>query len=222
MKYRYLTFDCYGTLIDWRTGIETELRAALGDIRPGGQELLNAYVEAEKEEETTYKKYREVLALTAKSLSKRLGVEVQETDAVRFADSVPRWPAFPDSAGFLREMGSKGYKRYILSNVDNDLLEATIRNHGLEIDGFVTAEEAGNYKPRPEHWLKFKEKTGAGNGEILHVAQSIHHDIVPTQTMGIDSAWVNRYREPMPSGPHPQFVSDSLAHLGELLGDNSP
>jgi 2-haloalkanoic acid dehalogenase type II len=216
VRYRYLTFDCYGTLIDWKTGIENELSAALGPVKVSGKELLDAYISAEREQEATYKKYREVLRESAKALSGKIG-EVTEKAASDFAGSVPRWPAFPDTAEFLRDMGRRGYQRFILSNVDNDLLAGTIGNNGLEVDGFVTAEEVGSYKPNPAHWRRFMEKTGASKDDVLHVAQSVFHDIVPTQALGIASAWVNRYREPMPSGAQPIFVSDTLAHLGELL-----
>jgi 2-haloalkanoic acid dehalogenase type II len=222
MKYRYLTFDCYGTLIDWKAGIESSLLAAVGDIGIRGQALLDAYVAVEKEEESTYKKYREVLRRSAISMSGRLGVKVTEEGARRFAASVPSWPVFADTAEFLQRMGKRGYKRYILSNVDTDLLEETIRKHGLEIDGFVTAEEVGSYKPNAGHWLRFMKMTGAGREEVLHVAQSIYHDIIPTNEMGIASAWINRYNEPMPEGAHPLFVSDSLAHLAESLDRESP
>ncbi|MDA4127342.1 MAG: HAD-IA family hydrolase [Thaumarchaeota archaeon] len=217
MKFRYLTFDCYGTLIDWRTGIESSLLAAVGDLGIRGQALLDAYVMAEKEQESSYKKYREVLRRTAISLSGQLGVEVTEDAARKFAASVPTWPAFADTKEFLHEQGKRGCKRYILSNVDIDLLEETIRNHRLEVDGFVTAEEVGSYKPSPGHWLRFMKNTGARKEEVLHVAQSIYHDIIPTNEMGIASAWVNRYNEPMPQGAHPMFVTDSLAHLTESL-----
>jgi len=217
MKYSYLTFDCYGTLIDWRTGIEAELRRALGDVGIGGQELLDAYVNAEKEQESTYKRYREVVRLTALSLSGRLGVAVTENAAREFAASVPRWPAFPDTKKFLREMGSRGYKRYILSNVDNDLLEGTIQANGLELDGFVTAEEVGSYKPNPGHWLRFMEKTGSAKGEILHCAQSLFHDVAPTQSMGIASAWVNRYGERLNPALEPSIICDSLTSLSSIL-----
>jgi 2-haloalkanoic acid dehalogenase type II len=217
MKYRYLTFDCYGTLIDWRAGIESSLLAAVGEVRIRGKALLDAYVTAEKEEESTYKKYREVLRRTAISMSGSLGAEVTEESARRFAASVPTWPVFADTSEFLHEMGERGYMRYILSNVDTDLLDETIRNHRLEVDGFVTAEEVGSYKPNAGHWLRFMKKTGAGKEEVLHVAQSIYHDIIPTGGMGIASAWVNRYNEPMPEGIQPLFVSDSLAHLAESL-----
>lgn len=217
MKYRYMTFDCYGTLIDWRSGIEAELRSALGDIRIGGQDLMNAYVTAELGEESTYKKYREVLRGSVTSLSGLLGVKVTEQGARRFAGSVPRWPAFPDTRKFLREMGSRGYRRYILSNVDNDLLEGTIKNNGLEVDGFVTAEQVGSYKPETRHWIEFMRRTGATKGEVLHVAQSLLHDIIPTQRLGIASAWVNRYGERLSSEAAPSMMSDSLEGLGEML-----
>jgi len=108
MKHRYLTFDCYGTLIDWKAGIEAGLRSALGEIGIGGQQLLRAYVEAEQKEESVYKKYREVLRDTAVSLSGTLGRKVDLRAASAFAGSVPDWPAFADTERFLKEMGSRG------------------------------------------------------------------------------------------------------------------
>lgn len=217
MRYRYLTFDCYGTLIDWRAGIESGLRSALGEIGLGGDGLLRAYVDAEKAQESGYKKYREVLRDTAISLSAKLGREVDPRSAEAFASSIPTWPVFPDTVGFLREMGSRGCKRYILSNVDNDLLEQTIERNNLEVDGFVTAEEVGSYKPDAGHWTGFMRRTGAERGEILHLAQSVYHDIVPAQALGISSAWVNRYHEPMPEGVRPLYVSDTLADLADVI-----
>ena len=217
MGFRYLTFDCYGTLIDWRTGIEQALTAAVGSISLGGQGLLNAYAAAEKKEEAAYKKYREVLRKSVLAMSGDVGAEVSDDAARRFAGSVPGWPAFPDTAGFLKEMGSRGYKRYILSNVDDDLLEGTIRNSHLEVDGYVTAEQVGSYKPSEAHWVEFLRRTGASRDEVLHVAQSIYHDIIPTQAMGIASAWVNRYREPIPPGASPAMITDSLASLAEMI-----
>jgi len=217
-RFTHLTFDCYGTLIDWRTGIERELVRALGGVRLSGTRLLAAYVEAEKLQESTYKKYREVLRETVVSMSGVLGVEVSDAAAREFAASVPKWPAFVDTAKFLRDMGSKGLKRYILSNVDNDLLEETIREHGLDVDGYVTAEEVGSYKPNLAHWIKFMEKTSAQRTRVLHCAQSVYHDIIPTQIMGIASAWVNRYGEKLGPGIQPDFICDNLENLGRALG----
>lgn len=169
-------------------------------------------------EEESYRKYREVLARAAFRLSERFGVRLSQSAAARFADSVPDWPAFPDTRETLRELGRKGFRLYILSNVDTDILLGTMRNNGLEVDGYVTAEEVGSYKPRAAHWTRFLAKTGARMEEMLHVAQSIYHDIVPTQRMGISSAWVNRYREPLPAEAQPSYIVDGLSGLSEILG----
>lgn len=217
MGYKYLTFDCFGTLIDWRTGIERELLAGLGKVNIRGQELLEAYLVAERKEEVTYKKYREVLRRSVIAMSEALGAEISDDVARKFAGAVPRWPAFPDTAQFLHEMGAKGYKRYILSNVDDDLLEDTIENHHLEVDGFVTAEQVGSYKPNIGHWLEFLRRTQAQKEEVLHVAQSVYHDIIPAQQFGISSAWINRYEERLPRGASPKIISDSLESLAKTI-----
>jgi 2-haloalkanoic acid dehalogenase type II len=174
-------------------------------------------VKAEQKEESSYKKYREVLRDTAISMSGVLGKRVSPAPAEAFASSVPRWPVFPDSVEFLKETGRRGYRRYILSNVDDDLLVETVRRNGLEVDGYVTAEQVGSYKPNPGHWRRFMAKTGARREEILHVAQSFFHDIVPTQQLGIDSAWVNRYGERLPADAAPSVIVDTLASLSAVL-----
>ncbi len=217
MKPKYLTFDCYGTLIDWKTGINASLRKVMGEVQLDDKSLLDSYVNAEKTQEAGYRKYREVLASSAERVADSFGKELSKEGASRFAESVPEWPAFPDTAETLRELGSRGFKRYILSNVDTDLLLKTIEAHRLEIDGYVTAEQVGSYKPARGHWDRFKQKTGADDSEILHVAQSLFHDIAPTQMMGISSAWVNRYAEPLPEDLSPAYVADSLAHLASML-----
>lgn len=215
MEFRYLTFDCYGTLVDWRNGIESALESlGFGEMR---RELMAAYLEAEKAEEGTYKKYREVLARSAERLAVRFGVDLGEGEAEKFASSVPEWPAFPDTSAALKEFGRRGYRRYILSNVDTDLLRGTIERNGLEVDGFVTAEEVGSYKPSPGHWVQFMRRTGAKREEILHVAQSVYHDIAPIRDLGISGAWVNRYGEPRPSDLRPAYVTESLEALARAL-----
>lgn len=189
----------------------------MGSVRLKGQELLDAYGVAERKEEAVYKRYRDVLRLSVLSMSQILGARVDDESARRFAGSVPRWPAFADTTKFLREMGSRGYKRYILSNVDDDLLEGTIRSSRLEVDGFVTAEQVRSYKPRTGHWVEFLRRTGAAKEEVLHVAQSVYHDIIPTQQLGIASAWVNRYSEPLPPDAAPSIIADSLDSLAKLI-----
>jgi 2-haloalkanoic acid dehalogenase type II len=212
---RYLTFDCYGTLIDWRKGIEASLGAALGVQAGGG--LLAAYIEAEKREELAYKKYRKVLGDAATKVAAGLGVALGPKKAEEFAASVPAWPSFADTRESLAELKEKGYGLYILSNVDRDLLEETVRRHSLAVDGWVTAEDTRSYKPSPEHWKAFMRSHGAERAEILHVAQSLFHDIAPTQGMGIASAWINRYGERLPPGLRPEYIADGLKPLADLL-----
>jgi len=217
-EFRYLTFDCYGTLVDWRAGIEAALAKALGPLPKQGAELAGIYGRLERQEETTYKKYRVVLERTALAVSRALGESMGEAEASEFASSVPLWPPFPDSATSLKRLGRMGFKRYILSNVDRDMLEETISRNAFEVDGFVTAEETRSYKPALGHWVSFTAKTGAERSQVLHVAQSVYHDIVPAQELGVASAWVNRYREPMPLSAQPTFVVDGLEGLIGVLG----
>lgn len=190
---------------------------AFGHLPLAGGALLDAYVSAERSEERSYKSYRDVLTGTALSLSRTFGIDPRLDSARRFADSVPLWPAFPDSEPVLRRLGKLGYQRYILSNVDTDMLRETIMDNRLEVDGFVTAEETRSYKPGLVHWRKFMQKSGAEATEILHVAQSVHHDLIPAQSLGIQTCWVNRYRERLPSGVMPLFIIDSLSSLPPLL-----
>jgi len=217
-EFHYLTFDCYGTLIDWKRGIEAALRSALGKTAGlSGDGLMEAYLGAEKAEESSYKKYREVLKDSCLRVGGELGIRVSRAKAEEFASSVPAWPAFEDTGEALRALGRKGYRRYILSNVDTDLLRMTIRAHRLEVDGFVTAEETKSYKPAPGHWAKFLEKTGAKREEVLHVAQSLYHDVWPAERLGFQTAWVNRYGEALPRSVSPLYVTDSLKSLEKLL-----
>jgi 2-haloacid dehalogenase len=216
-QFGYLTFDCYGTLIDWRSGIESALAEAFGDLPKRGTELAALYGSAEREQERSYKEYRMVLADTAMALGKTLGKELSRSRAWEFAASVPRWPAFPDTASSLKRLGELGFRRFILSNVDTDLLEETISRQGLEVDGYVTAQETRSYKPAHGHWERLMTKTGANKNQTLHVAQSIYHDIIPAQEMGITSAWVNRYGEPLHLEAKPDYLVDSLDSLAGLL-----
>lgn len=216
--FRYLTFDCYGTLIDWRAGIEKNLGVALGRTSlPKGESLLSLYLRVEGEQEGKYKKYSQVLSDAAKDVATRLDKKMSVDAAARFAASVPLWPAFGDTVSSLKKLGNLGYQRYILSNVDTDLLKETIRRNKLEVDGFVTAEEVHSYKPAFGHWQRFLERTGARKNEVLHIAQSLHHDIRPAGRLGIRAAWVNRYGQTLPDDVAPWMISDNLRHMVSRL-----
>ncbi len=220
-RYRFLTFDCYGTLIDWRAGIAEHLGGLLRrhGVDPAPEELLRIYVEEEHRVESgPYQRYREVLAESARAAAARFGVRLSEAEARAFAGSVPEWPPFPDTVDGLRAFGVMGFRRVILSNVDRDLLAETVRRHGLEIDGAITAEDTRTYKPDPRHWLAFCARYGARREEVLHIAQSLLHDIRPAIRLKLDCVWLNRYGEPVPEDLRPtQVVYDMDTLVGWLL-----
>ena len=218
LKFTHLTFDCYGTLIDWRSGIEANLGGLLKrNGLPEDARVFPVYFKFEAEEEGEYKSYRDVLRDTAMKVANNLGVPIPRDAAARFAASVPTWSPFPDTVETMKELGRRGYKRVILSNIDRDILKATIAQAGLEVDGFITAEDVGSYKPSVGHWKKFFDAYGASKADTLHVAQSIYHDIIPCSKLGIESAWINRYSEPKPANVNPSYTFPDLKTLLGLL-----
>jgi 2-haloalkanoic acid dehalogenase type II len=218
VKFTHLTFDCYGTLVDWRKGIETNLGELLRkNGLPSGVSVFPLYVKLEAEEEGQYKSYREILRDTAVNVAKHLNVSIAEKEANMFAASVPSWPPFGDTVVSLKELGKRGYKRVILSNIDKDILKETILRNSLDVDGYITAEDVGSYKPSPGHWNRFFDTYKTGKEATLHVAQSIFHDIIPCSKLAISTAWINRYSEATPAGINPTYVFDDLKSLMRLL-----
>ena len=218
MKFTHLTFDCYGTLVDWRKGIETHLGEVLrNNGLPSGVSVFPVYVKFEAEEEGQYKSYREVLKDTAVKVAEHLKVSIAEDEAKVFAASVPSWPPFSDTVESLKALGERGYKRVILSNIDKDILKETILRNSLDVDGYITAEDVGSYKPSPGHWNRFFDAYKTRKEATLHVAQSIFHDIIPCSKLAISTAWINRYSEATPPGINPTYVFDSLKNLMSLL-----
>ena len=175
------------------------------------------YVKLEAEQEGSYKSYREVLQDTALAVASHFHLSITDEEAREFAETVPNWKPFQDTVDSLRKLGEQGYKRVILSNIDRDLLQKTIERNDLSVDGYITAEDVGSYKPSPGHWNRFFEEYKASKTETLHVAQSIYHDILPTEKMGIANAWINRYRDDSPTEVTPTFVLPDLAGLVDML-----
>ena len=179
--------------------------------------VFPVYLGLEAEEEEEYKSYREVLRETALKVAKNFGVRISGDDASQFAASVPTWPPFSDTPGSLKELGRRGYKRVILSNVDKDILKQTIYQSGLIVDGYITAEDVGSYKPSEGHWKKFFAEYSVSKENTFHVAQSIKHDIIPSSRLRIENAWINRYSESMPTGVDPSYVFRDLKGLLTIL-----
>ncbi len=215
---RACTFDCYGTLIDWQRGIEENLgnRLRAAGLK-GSRRVFPVYDAAERELEGSYAPYRDILAASALRAADRLGAPLSDSAAREFATSLPSWPAFPDTAEVLRDLGRRGVRRYILSNVDRDLLSETIRRSSLEVDGVVTAEDVHSYKPAPAHWTRFFRDTSTSPTDVLHVAQSLFHDIVPADALGIRTVWVNRYGLRPPAALRATYTLPDLQGLPSLL-----
>ena len=219
MRFTHLTFDCYGTLIDWRNGIESHLGELLrkNGLAPAAK-VYPIYLKAEAEEEGNYRPYRDILADSALRVAEHFGISMPREEARSFAASVPSWTPFVDTVESLRQIGEKGYKRVILSNVDRDLLKGTINQNQLEVDAYVTAEDVGSYKPALGHWNRFFDEYKASKDRTLHVAQSIYHDIRPAGRIGIATAWINRYSDAKPSDINPTYVVPDLTALLKALG----
>jgi len=219
MGFTHLTFDCYGTLIDWRNGIESHLGELLrkNGLAPSVN-VYPIYLKLEAEEEGKYKPYKDILTDTALRAADHFRIPITREEARSFAASVPSWTPFVDTLESLRQMGERGYRRVILSNIDRDLLKRTIDQNRLEVDGYVTAEDVGSYKPALGHWNRFFEEYKASKDGTLHVAQSLYHDIRPASRIGISTAWINRYSDVKPSDVNPTYVAPDLRSLLNALG----
>src|SRR5215470_12448587 len=178
-----LTFDCYGTLIDWESGI----LAALG---AGGDDALAAFAELESELEAgPYLRYREVLARCYDGLASRY--DLPAAGAAAFADSVGDWPAFPDSHDALARLKER-FKLGVITNCDDDLFARSNARLGVEFDYVITAEQAGAYKPSPRGFELAFERIEIPRERILHVAQSLFHDHVTAKRLGLSTVWIDR------------------------------
>ncbi|MBV9431757.1 MAG: haloacid dehalogenase type II [Hyphomicrobiales bacterium] len=194
-----LTFDCYGTLIDWETGIWNALQPLMseGRLKVGREEALDAFGrhEKEQEEETPSLRYSALLAVVHARLAKQWGARIFADLNERFGASVAEWPAFPDTAEALAYL-KRHFKLVILSNVDRASFAASNKKLGVNFDAIYTAEDIGSYKPDPRNFAYLVEHIEADLGirrsEILHTAQSLRHDHVPAEKARLARAWIDR------------------------------
>jgi len=192
-----LTFDCYGTLIDWEAGILAGLRRVLDPhgVAATDDELLEAYAQAEADLEAgPYRRYREVLGEGLRRVARGHGVEATAEEMNAFGGSVGEWPAFPDSAAALGRL-AKRFRLGVITNCDDDLFALSNRRLGVAFDWIVTAEQVGAYKPDPRNFEIALERIDVPRERILHVAQSLFHDHVPAQRLGLATAWIDRRRD---------------------------
>jgi len=190
-----MSFDCYGTLVDWETGISGVVGEVLEShgVRVSRGEILGLFADVEPRVQRSgvFLKYRKVLRRVMELMGRELGVELSESEAGCLADTLPDWPVFPDTVFALKALKER-YRLAVISNVDDDLFAGTAEALEVEFDAVVTAEQVGSYKPELRNFEVARERMSVEKGNWLHVAESRYHDIGPANRLGIASVWVSR------------------------------
>ncbi len=194
-RTKTLTFDCYGTLIDWSAGLTRSLSAIFGpQVAKRGQEWFDAYVRAEAEAESgPYRSYRDILALVTERLARQFNLSLPAEAKCKLAELLPGWAPFSDTNDALARL-KKRFRLGVLSNIDKDLFEGTAKLLGTRFDFVVTAQDVGSYKPAHGHFERLRDSHGELD-RALHVAQSLYHDGAPAADLGLAFVWINRYKE---------------------------
>jgi 2-haloacid dehalogenase len=209
-QFDVLTFDCYGTLIDWETGIVGALRPILDahEVTASDEQLLETFARHEAAIEAgPYRRYREVLAACLDRIGADLGFAPTDAEREAFAGSVGDWPAFPDSPDALRRL-KQHFKLAVITNCDDDLFARSNERLGIDFDWVVTAQQVGSYKPSHRNFQRAFETIDASRERILHVAQSLFHDHVPAKELGLSSVWIDRRRDVHGFGATPQASAE--------------
>ena len=192
-RFQVLTFDCYGTLIDWESGLLAAMRPILRSHghELSDQQILEIYGELEPKAQTPYRRYREVLANVVRGFGERQGFQASDAEAESLPKSLGDWQPFPDTVAALQKLKTK-YKLAIISNTDDDLFAATARHLKVNFDDVITAEQAKAYKPSLAPFRLALHRLGAPPERVLHVGQSIYHDVVPARSLGMATVLVYR------------------------------
>ena len=225
-RFSVITFDCYGTLIDWETGILGAIHSVLdprGIVR-SDEELLTLFGELESPIQFgTFRRYREVLDLTMGDLCRRLGFTPNLSEITAISRSLPEWRPFPDTVAALQKLATQ-YQLGVISNVDDDLFEGSARQLGVTFDWVVTAQQVKSYKPSLSNFRQALLQIGKPWDQVLHCAQSLFHDIGPARSLGLATVWVNRRAGKTglgatpPSTAQPDLIVDDMASLARLAG----
>lgn len=204
-RFEALTFDCYGTLIDWEAGLTTAFRPILAahGVQVDDEDVLVRYAGHEAAAEAgPYLRYREVLAAGLRGVALDLGFEPTAEEVAAFAGSVVDWPAFPDSAAALSRLRER-FRLGVVTNCDDDLFAASNARLGVEFDWIVTAQQVGSYKPAEANFHAAFERLGLPRDRILHVAQSLFHDHVAAKRLGLSTVWIDRRHDRPGAGATP-------------------
>ncbi len=221
-----LTFDCYGTLIDWESGLWAALSPVLAahGRTLAQEEALELYGRFEAEVEGgEYQAYRAVLGLVLEKIGRQLGFAPSPAEREAFSASVEDWPAFPDSPLAMQALHTK-YRLAIISNIDDDLFAFSERRLQVKFDWVITARQARSYKPSLNNFRLAFERIGLPPAKILHVAQSLYHDILPARSLGLANVWVNRRHglpgsgATPPAQAQPDLEVPDLQSLARMIG----
>jgi len=206
-RYQVLTFDCYGTMIDWENGIFSALKPVLAahGKQINENSLLEVYSELELAAEQEYQPYREVLQSVVRGFGERLGFTPTDQEVNSLPDSVAHWRPFSDTADALRSL-KRRYKLAVISNIDDNLFATSAPKLGVAFDAIITAQQARCYKPCEKIFKLAEERLEVDRERWLHVGQSIYHDIIPANALGISSVWVKR-ASPRPGAGATKAVS---------------
>jgi 2-haloacid dehalogenase len=199
-RFEVLSFDCYGTLIDWRHGILNAVRPVLSKhgVSLAEEKILETYSRYEAEIEAgPYRPYRDILSEVMVQICGEFGIKPTDTERDIIGTTLPDWPPFEDTVDALNALKTR-YQLAIISNTDDDLFAGTNRRLEVSFDHIITAAQVGAYKPSPRVFEHALAKIGCGKGKLLHVAQSLYHDHVPAKKLGLSAVWINR-RQALPS-----------------------
>jgi 2-haloacid dehalogenase len=225
-NFEVLTFDCYGTLIDWESGIWEALHPLLTNhhVAITRDKALELFGELESEAERgEYHEYKTVLRIVLEGFGSRLGFAPTQIELRHFSESVKDWPPFPDSARALQAL-KKEYKLAIISNIDDDLIAFSAQRLQTQFDWVITAQQAKSYKPSLNNFHLALERIGVPKPKILHVAQSLFHDIVPAKALSLSTVWINRRHDlggfgaTPPAQGQPDLEVPDLQTLAAIIG----
>ena len=225
-RFQWLSFDCYGTLVDWETGISDAVAGALEahEIRMSRSEILALFAEVEPQIQQggAYLEYRRVLRRVVAMMGIKLDAQFSEPEMNCLVTSIGSWPVFDDTIAALRAM-KRRYNLAIISNVDDDLFAPTADALGVEMDAVVTAQQCGSYKPDHRNFQIALDRMGVPKDRWLHIGESLYHDIAPANELGIASVWVNRGHgkeggATRPTDATPDMTVHDLASLVREMG----
>lgn len=216
-RIKTITFDCYGTLIDWRGGLESTFRAIFGkSIEPRMDQLFETYVRIEHQVESlAFQSYRNVLDEVVRRVGKEMKIPVSPAQAAMLAEQLPSWQPFHDTNDALRRLKNR-YRLGVLSNIDRELFDRTARHFVIPFDFVITAGDVRSFKPASGHFVHLVEKVAAAD-TVLHVAQSLLHDGGPAKNFGLAFAWINRYNESNTTSIRPLAEFGDLRSLADAL-----